>query len=143
MHHHQLSQDTARMLMTRAPVTAAVDDSLLDAAARMTYRGIRHLPVVDGDRRVVGMLSDRDVRTVVGDTSRPLHHTDAVVRIRAMRVADAMTRGAYVIDQNATFADVVKVFTDHRIGAIPVVDEGGHLQGLISYVDVIKNADAL
>ena len=80
MRYHRQPEDTARMLMTRAPTTAAADDHLLDAAARMAERNVRHLPIVDGDRHVVGILSDRDVRTAVGDSSRPLHPDDARVR---------------------------------------------------------------
>ena len=89
------------MLMTRAPTTAAADDHLLDAAARMAERNVRHLPIVDGDRHVVGILSDRDVRTAVGNSSRPLHPDDARVRMDALRVADAMTRDVFVVGQDA------------------------------------------
>jgi len=142
-HHQQQPRDIARMLMTHAPVTAAVDDNLLDAAARMADRNVRHLPVVDGERHVVGMLSDRDVRTLVGDASRPLRPDDAKVRLRSLRVADAMTRSAFVVRQDAPFADVAKVFTDQKVGAVPVVDDADRLVGIISYVDVFKNAGAL
>jgi len=142
-HHHQEPKDVARMLMTHVPVTAAADDNLLDAAARMADRNVRHLPVIDGERRVVGMLSDRDVRTLVGDASRPLRPDDAKVRLRSLRVNDAMTRDAFVVRQNAPFAEVAKVFTDQRVGAVPVVDEADRLVGIISYVDVFKNAGAL
>jgi CBS-domain-containing membrane protein len=131
------------MLMTRVPATVASHDSLLDAAARMAERNVRHLPVVDGDRHVVGMLSDRDVRTVLGDSARPLHPLDGVVRIRSLRVADAMTRDAFVVRDDAPFADVVRVFTDQRVGAVPVVDGAERLVGIISYVDVFRNAGAL
>ena len=129
--------------MTRAPSTVSADDSLLDAAARMADRGVRHLPVVDGDRHVVGMLSDRDVRTVVGDSTHLPRPDHAPVHMRALRVCDVMTRDALVVRQNTPFADVVKVFTDQRVGAVPVVDDADHLVGIISYVDVLKNANAL
>jgi len=129
--------------MTRAPATAAVDDNLIDAAARMADRNVRHLPVVDGDRHVVGMLSDRDVRTVFGDSARSLRHSDALVRLHSLHVADAMTRNAFVVRQDAPFAEVARVFTEQRVGAVPVVDEGDRLIGIISYVDVFKNAGAL
>ena len=142
-HHHREPQDIARMLMTREPVTAAVDDNLFDAAARMAGRNVRHLPVIDGERHVVGMLSDRDVRTLVGDASRPLRPDDAQVRLRSLRVGDAMTRDAFIVRQNAPFAEVAKVFTDQKVGAVPVVDEADRLVGIISYVDVFKNAGAL
>jgi CBS domain-containing protein len=131
------------MLMTREPVTAAVDDNLFDAAARMADRNVRHLPVIDGDRHVVGILSDRDLRTLVGDASRPLRPDDAKVRMRSLRVADAMTRDVFVIRQDAPFAEVARVFTDQKVGAVPVVDDGDRLVGVISYVDVFRNAGAL
>jgi len=131
------------MLMTREPATAAADDSLLDAAARMADRNVRHLPVVDGDRHVVGILSDRDVRTRVGDWLRPFRPADAVVRARSYRVGDAMTRAVFVVNQDAPFDDVVRVFTDQRVGAVPVVDDTERLVGIISYVDVFRNAGAL
>jgi len=129
--------------MTREPVTAASDDTLLDAAARMADRNVRHLPVVDGERHVVGILSDRDVRTVVGDWLRPFRPSDAVVRARTYRVGDAMTRDVLVVNQDAPFDEVVRVFTDQRVGAVPVVDNTDRLVGIISYVDVFRNAGAL
>jgi CBS-domain-containing membrane protein len=143
MGHHRPPDDIARMLMTRAPATAAADDRLLDAAARMADRNVRHLPVVDGEHHVVGMLSHRDVRTMVGDASRSLHPDQALVRMQSLRVSDAMTRDAFVVRDEAPFADVVKVFTDQRVGAVPVVDRADRLVGIISYVDVFRNAGAL
>ena len=143
-HHHRPPEDTARMLMTRAPLTAVADDSLIDAAARMAARGIRHLPVVDGDHRVVGMLSDRDVRTQVGEsTLHTLDLTNAGTRIDLLRVGDVMTRDAFVLRHDAPFSEVARVFTEQRVGAVPVVDDQDHLIGIISYVDVFKNAGAL
>jgi CBS domain-containing protein len=131
------------MLMSRAPLTAAVDDNLMDAAARMADRNVRHLPVIDGDRHVVGILSDRDVRTLLGDASRPLRPDDAKVRLHSLRVGDAMTRDVLVVDQSAPFTEVARIFTDQKVGAVPVVDDGERLVGMISYVDVFKNAGAL
>ena len=142
-HHHHVPEDIARMLMTRAPATAASDDSLADAAARMAEKGIRHLPIVDGDRRVIGILSDRDVRTTLGDLSRSPQRADAAVRMAALRVSDAMTRDPFTVGEAAPFAEIARVFVDQRVGAVPVVDPHGRLVGIISYVDVFRNAGAL
>jgi CBS domain-containing protein len=131
------------MLMSRVPATAAADDNLIDAAARMAERNVRHLPVIDGDRHVVGILSDRDVRTMIGDSSRSLRPSEALVRMQSLHVADAMTRDAFVVRQDAPFADVARVFIDQRVGAVPVVDDEERLVGIISYVDVFKDAGAL
>jgi acetoin utilization protein AcuB len=141
--HHRQPPDIARMLMSREPISAAVDDNLMDAAARMADRNVRHLPVIDGDRRVVGILSDRDVRTLVGDLARPLRPDDAKVRMRSLRVGDAMTRDVVVVAEDAPFDEVARIFTEQKVGAVPVVDGGDRLVGVISYVDVFKNAGAL
>ena len=106
----------------------------------MAARNVRHLPVVDGERHVVGILADRDVRTVLGDSSRLPGRGDAPVRMQSLRVGDAMTRDAFIVRQDAPFADVVRIFTDQRVGAVPVVDDGDRLIGIISYVDIFRNA---
>ena len=54
-----------------------------------------------------------------------------------------MTREVFVVNQDAPFDEVVRVFTDQRVGAVPVVDDTERLVGIISYVDVFRNAGAL
>ncbi len=61
----------------------------------------------------------------------------------AFRVSDAMTRDPFTVGEAAPFAEVARVFVDQRVGAVPVVDPRGRLVGIISYVDVFKNAGAL
>jgi len=135
--------DTAGMLMRKAPLTAAADDYFLDALARMEGQGIRHLPVVDGDRRVVGMLSDRDVRTAIGNRRDRSRRGDGLVRLRSLRVSDVMSREPFLLQTDAPFREVAAVFVDREFGAVPVVDSTSRLVGIISYVDVLRNASVL
>jgi len=135
--------DTARMVMRRAPLTASADDLLLDAASRMDDRGIRHLPVVDGDQRVIGMLSDRDVRLAVGNARWGSPAALASKVLRSLRVSEVMTRDPFVLRQDAPFLQLASVFTDERVGAVPVIDADDRLIGIVSYVDVLRNAGAL
>jgi len=135
--------DTARMIMRRAPLTASASDLLLDAVARMDDRGIRHLPVVDGDHRVVGMLSDRDVRLAVGNARWGSPSTVASMGLGAVRVSAVMSRDPFVVREDAPFLQLVSVFTDERVGAVPVVADADRLTGIVSYVDVLRNAGAL
>ena len=62
-----LDPDTTPVLrvMTRDPETVSPDQDALDALNRMNDRGFRHLPVVDGDSRVVGIVSIRDLNAIV------------------------------------------------------------------------------
>ncbi len=125
-------------VMKKKPATAATDDYLLDAVGRMESLNVRHMPVVDGDRKVVGMLSDRDVRTAIGNTLRPLRPGDAAVRIEITRVGDVMGHIPLTVQRSVTLAEVAGRLVDHRVGAVPVVDEDRRLIGIVSYVDVLR-----
>ena len=129
---------TVASVMTRNCATAKPGDELVDAVARMTALGVRHLPVVDGEDRLVGMLSDRDVRTVVGNPTAALDHAAARARVRHFKVADAMTHTPFSAGIDATLTEVGQHLTDRRLGAVPIVDDAGRVLGIISYVDVIR-----
>ena len=75
------------------PFTAGADDRLMDALARMAARNIRHLPVIDGQGVVVGMLSERDVRTAIGDPTAAVQLEHARVRLQSLRVSDVNSIG--------------------------------------------------
>ena len=119
----------AVMSRTVLAVTPATD--LLEAAALMRNRGVRHLPVVDPARRVIGILSDRDVRSSIGDPDEP----DA--RAAGLKVAHAMTHDVYTVIEGTSLAEVAERLVDRSVGAVPVVDAGGRLIGMVSYSDLL------
>ena len=125
---------TAAVAMTQGPFTCGPDDNLLVAARRMSTHGIRHLPVVDDRHVVIGMLSERDLRTFVGDPSKfAATHGET-----AMRVKDALTLPVVTVGPDRPLAEVARLFEDARVGAIPVVDGERRLIGIVSYVDVLR-----
>jgi acetoin utilization protein AcuB len=127
------SPATVADAMTLGPFTIGPDDSLLEAATRMSLRGIRHLPVIDKGA-VVGVLSERDLRTHVGDPS-----LFTITRGKSpLRVRDVLTQAPITVAPEQSLVEIAKRFTDHRIGAMPVVDRDGILVGIISYVDVLR-----
>jgi CBS domain-containing protein len=136
--HPTASTPAVGRIMNRVPLTAAGDDALVDAASRMATHGVRHLPVVDGDRRVVGMLSDRDVRGAIGDPTHALQTARGTPRLHEMRVARTMSRPAFTVPADTPVGQVANYFIDRRIGAIPVVDADDTLVGIVSYVDVLR-----
>jgi CBS domain-containing protein len=125
-------------VMRRAPAVVTPDTEVFDAAALMSARGIRHLPVVDSEHKVVGMFSDRDMRSAVGDPKRLLSEPDARESLRSLRVGEVMSRPAVTLKQDAPFTAAVDRFLHDQIGAIPVVDETGRLVGIVSYADAIS-----
>jgi CBS domain-containing protein len=124
--------------MSREPLTAAADDSLRIAIDRMGRHGIRHLPVVDGERRVIGLLSDRDVRTVIGNPLRAAASAPVEHLIEDTRVAAAMTREPITLRAGTRLTRAAGVFADHKLGVIPIVDDQERLVGVLSYTDVLR-----
>lgn len=126
----------ARELMTREPEVVRPDDHLLDAAARMQACRIRHLPVVDADGKALGMLSDRDVRSAVGDPLRVLETEPE--RLEALRVSDAMSSPAITASPDTPCSELARSFAQLSAGAVPVTDDDNVVVGIISYVDVLR-----
>ena len=103
------------------PPSAAVADALelLDANA------IRHLPVVDGGR-VVGVLSDRDLRMAV------IGHPDETA------VSDVMTEDPLTVAPDAPVENAARLLVERNIGCLPVVDDG-ELVGILTGSDLLRS----
>lgn len=120
-------------LMIRDVFTVTPDASLREAVLRMNDHNVRHLPVVE-DGRLVGMLSERDVRLhiiPVGTTSR----TD-FLRLEEP-VSRVMTPFPIVVTPDLTLEQLLDVFLEEKVGAVPVVSEDRDLLGIVGYLDLL------
>ena len=126
---------TARLVMTPDPETVLEEASLFEAAALMAELGVRHLPVVDELGKLIGMLSDRDIRSAIGDPVEALRgrHEDS-----ESRASDVMSPDPLRASLDTPVSEIAEMLVDERIGAVPVVDEGDRPVGIISYVDLIR-----
>ncbi len=122
-------------VMTRSPVTVNDDATLGDAAEALQQGGIRHLPVVDGEGRLVGMLSERDLRARLGVDVDGF--PDATLEALTELVSEAMTPDPISIRTGTPLGDVLETFAVERVGALPVVDDADKLVGILSYVDLL------
>jgi len=101
-------------------------ESVLEATQVMNKRGVGALVVMDG-RRVVGMLTERDVlRRVVGEELMPA----------AVRVEEVMTRDVICCSPDTPIDEASGILRDKRIRHLPVCNEEGKLIGLISIGDL-------
>lgn len=122
--------------MSREPVTVTPDDTLARALELTRAHRIRHLPVVVGDGRVVGLLSDRDIRLAMPSplSAEDAERTDFLERTP---VAAVMTREVVTITGVETIEDAAKRLYQHRIGSLPVVDTRGRLIGILTETDIL------
>jgi acetoin utilization protein AcuB len=125
-------------IMTQAPETIAPTVSAREAFALLQELDVRHLPVVD-DGRLVGIISDRDVRTILG----PILESDEADadKLLAQSVGSIMTGDVVTVTPETELAELTDVFLDQKVGAVPVVDPtSDRLVGIVSYVDLLRAA---
>ncbi|MCA9539947.1 MAG: CBS domain-containing protein [Myxococcales bacterium] len=124
-----------RDYMTPRPVTVPPSLGARQAFETMQALGIRHLPVLDDQGVLVGMVSDRDLRRpawVDGDAGEHFALTDQLT------VADVMSREVTVIRAEAPLVEAAMLFVERQFGALPVVDGGGEVVGVLSTVDLLE-----
>jgi len=128
----------ANAVMTPRPAMVGGNDRLSDAVQVLQALEVRHLPVVNEQRELIGMLSDRDL----GALTLPVLVNDewlgTVQTALGAPVSSIMTGDPISVDLDADLAEVVDLMLDNRIGALPVIDAERRLVGIISYVDVLR-----
>jgi len=129
---------TARDLMTESPTVIDVTATLRSAVERLQALDVRHLPVVDSDGALVGMISDRDLRGLTFPYFIAGENVSAVRTALDASVASIMSSDVIAVDEEADAAEIVDLMLDNKIGAVPVVDSDGQLVGIVSYVDVLR-----
>ena len=125
-----------RDVMTGQPLTVALNTLVREAADLMKARGIRHLPVVDQTGRLLGILTDRDISHAALVPALAEYLSWDPRRLRAPRVRDVMTWTVVTIDPDATLVQAGLSMFQHRIGSLPVV-ENGRLVGILTDRDVL------
>lgn len=125
--------------MTKNVISVHPDTSLLEARELLKNHRIRHLPVVEKDRTVVGIITDRDVRTALPSPFLGEEETrKGLERFEGLKVKDIMTRDPVTISPMNTLEDVILLMQKMRVGAFPVVDQEGKLRGIISIRDLMR-----
>lgn len=126
-------QVTAADVMSENPRTVRVDEAIDEAISALEQLDVRHLPVVNDEGELVGMLSDRDLRALVDELD-----ADTLERRARIPVSDVMSGAVVSIEPDAVLVEIAELLLDHRIGAVPVVDPEHHVIGVVSYVDLLR-----
>lgn len=118
------------------PITVGPDDTLAHALRLTREHRVRHLPVVLNERELTGIVSDRDIRLAMPS---PLTVSDPERSefLERTAVAAVMTREVITVLPGDTIEDAAKSLHRHRIGAVPVVDAGGRVVGMLSETDIL------
>jgi len=114
--------------MTSAPVTVSEELTLTDALDRMYSEQIRHLPVVNAARAIVGTISTRDIS--IAASVRNLDPDKTLVK-------DAMTPAPHTCDVESLLVDVAMQMERERIGSV-IITQGTHPVGIFTTIDALR-----
>lgn len=125
-------------LMTASVVAVAGTDSLEAAWQLMRTRGIRHLPVVALDGRLVGLITHRDLLAASPSSLLPSLPDRLVAQRASARVADVMETRLSVATPDEPAAVAGDRMLRHKIGCLPVVNTAGRLAGIVTVDDFLR-----
>jgi CBS domain-containing protein len=123
-----------RRWMRKRVVTVRPTTSLDEAGRLLRTRRIRHLPVRDARGRLVGIVTDRDLRQAVFDPGAGA--------LAALRVRDVMTWAVLTVTPDTDVRHAARLMREQKIGAVPVVEDG-RLVGMLTETDVLAALEAL
>ena len=126
-------------VMTRNVVTIDQDADISQAQEKMSKNHFRHLPVVDENNFLIGIVTDRDIRSALPSS----HLADDDRReerksFSGIKIKDIMARDPVTISPLYTIQDALLLLQQKRFGAFPVVDEQGNLIGILSVRDLLR-----
>lgn len=130
-----------RDVMTAHPVTVDLDTSVSEATERMRSKNVHHLPVVDAEAHVLGIVTDRDLRHAAFVPALAERTGWSPRRVKALRVRDVMTWSVVTTHADTDLAQAALTMFQRRIGSLPVVADGC-LVGILTERDVFTALQA-
>lgn len=125
--------------MSRKVVTVVKETTVLDAKNLMQRQGIRHLPVVDDENRLVGIVTDRDIRSAL---PYDLAKRDADPREKEkyahLKVGHIMSTDLLPVSPTHTLQDALLLLEKKKVGSLPVVDDDNRVVGILSVRDLMR-----
>lgn len=126
--------------MAKDLITAGPEMTIFEAKTIMTEKGFRHLPVVDAAGKLIGIVSDRDIRAAMPSTLlKKADYEITLTKIMNHPVADIMTKNPLTVYAYYTIQDTLLMLQKKKVGALPVIDQEGYLKGIISVRDLLKS----
>lgn len=127
-------------IMTVNPVVANLFHNFSQVLRLFTEFPVHHLPIVDGNNKLIGIISSNDLPKVFMQLCKrtPAVAMDLETIDREINLKDIMTPAPITISSSDKISDAAKIFAEKKFLALPVVDNGT-LVGIVSVKDVISN----
>lgn len=129
-----------REKIRKNPITISPDANFFEARNLIHEKGIRHLPVVDKENRLLGIVTDRDIREAAPSDATLLSVQELNYLLSKLKVSAFMTprEKLITITPDTLIEEAVKLMRDHKIGCLPVVEDD-KLYGIFTETDALDH----
>ena len=127
-------------IMTKAVFAVRENESLAEVADLMVEHNCRHVPVINSDREVVGIVSERDLLRV--NTSLDLGKLATMDRAGFLSdhpVLEVMSVDPETVDTEASVSEACRILLEYKFDCVPVI-EGSVLAGILTTTDILREA---
>ncbi|MFB6706737.1 CBS domain-containing protein [Streptomyces sp. NPDC056333] len=135
---------TVNDVMTKTVVTITPDAEFKEIAAAMEQWKVTAVPVVEGEGRVIGIVSEADLLTKEEFHEQSpgmiehMRRLGDIAKAGSVRAKDLMTSPAVTVKPDTSLPRAARVMADRHIKRVPVVDADGSLKGIVSRADLLK-----
>ena len=123
--------------MTRNPVTATPDMSVAEASALMKREKVHRLPVLDKDKKLVGIITEKDILYATPSPATSLSIHEMAYLLSKLTVKKLMSKDVVTITKDTTVEEAARMMVDQDLSCLPVM-EGDSLIGIVSKSDMFK-----
>ncbi|MFD8535165.1 CBS domain-containing protein [Streptomyces rubrogriseus] len=138
------SPHTVSDVMTHTAVAVGPQAPFKDVIALMDQWKVSALPVLEGEGRVVGLVSEADLlpkeefRDSDPDRFTQMRRLTDLAKAGGLTAADVMTTPAVTVHPDATLAQAARIMAQRKVKRLPVVNAEGLLEGIVSRADLLK-----
>jgi acetoin utilization protein AcuB len=123
--------------MIKPVVTIDVNETMQQAINLMMEHGVSILPVTENGN-LAGIVTDRDIKSASPSDVVLLDFQHIVFHLSRLAVGAIMTRKVVTVPLDYTVEETAQILFENRFSGVPVVDEQGHVQGIITKTDLFK-----
>jgi acetoin utilization protein AcuB len=129
-----------REKIQRNPITISPEASFYEARNLVHEKGVRHIPVVDKNNMLVGIVTDRDIREAAPSDATLLSVQELNYLLGKLKVSSFMTpkEKLLTITPDTLIEEAVQLMHDNKVGCLPVL-EGGKLYGIFTETDALDH----
>jgi CBS domain-containing membrane protein len=127
-------------IMTTDVVTFFPEQTLVLAEDVMRIHKFRHLPVIDNDRRLVGLVTQRDILGAQISALTGLTQDQRRARQEEIRISSLMTRDVWTVNPDTLASHAGQTLLDHKYSCLPVIDHDRRLCGIVTERDFLRFA---